>query len=80
MCVLIKEIITPKEITKCVETNLNTASFSYYDGIEYAKRHSLDQTTEFSDVRKGTHFIVCCGDVMVKVEETDYPNISRRDF
>ena len=63
-----------------METKLNTASFSYYDGIHYAKEKGLKQSTEFSDVRKGTHFIVCCGDVMVKVEETDYPDIKRRDF
>jgi len=73
-------IIQPKEITKCVDTHLNTASFEYYDGIKYAKEKGLKQSTKFSELRKGTHFIVCCGDVMVKVEPTDYPNILRREF
>lgn len=72
--------ILPKEITRCVDTKLNTASFGFYDGREVAKEMGLVQTTEFSDVRKGTHFIVCCGDVMIKVEETDYPEIERRNF
>lgn len=74
------ETIQPKEITRCNETGINTASFGYYDGIQFAEHHNLKPTTEFSDVRKGTHFIVCCGDVMVKVEESDYPTITRRDF
>ncbi len=73
-------MISPTEITRCNDTGLNTASFSYYDGIHYIKDKNLKQSTEFSDVRKGTHFIVCCGDVMVKVEETDFPDITRRDF
>lgn len=72
--------INPKEITKCSDTGLNTASFGYYDGIKYAKEHNLNQTTNFSEVRAGTHFIVCCGDVMVKVEESDYPQIDRRNI
>jgi len=75
-----KTIIQPKEITRCVDTSMNTASFEYYDGIQYTKEHNLEQTTEFSEVRNNNKFIVCCGDVMVKVSETDYPNIIRRDF
>lgn len=72
--------IQPEEITRCKETKLNTASFKYYDGIQFAKDNNLQQTTSFSDVRQGTHFIVCCGYVMIKVEESDYPEIKRRDF
>ena len=51
----------PTDITKCVDTDLETASFDYYSGIQYAKENNLKQTTEFSDVCKGTHFMVCCG-------------------
>jgi len=71
---------TPEEITRCSDTDLNTASFKYYDGIAYCKEHNLKQTTEFSDLRKGTHFMVMCGDVMVKVEESDFPDIERIVF
>ena len=73
-------MITPKEITICSETGIQTASFDYYSGIQYAKDHKLKQSTEFSDVRAGTHFMICCGDVMLKVESTDYPDIIRREF
>tara|TARA_R110000851_G_scaffold315229_5_gene477613 strand:- start:12055 stop:12285 length:231 start_codon:yes stop_codon:yes gene_type:complete len=75
-----KTIQIPKEITKCNETDLETASFGYYEGIRFAKDNDLKQSTSFSEVRKGTHFIVCCGDVMVKVESNHYPNITRRNF
>jgi hypothetical protein len=70
----------PIEITKCCETGLETASFSYYDGIHVVKEKQLKQTTNFSDVRNNNMFIVCCGDVMFKVEPTDYPTIQRRIF
>jgi len=71
---------TPTEITQCCDTDLNTASFDYYSGIAYAKENNLKQTTDFADVRKGTHFIVMCGDVMIKVEPTDFPEMKRRIF
>ncbi len=70
--------IQPKEITRDSETGANVASFSYYDGIAYAKDRGLLQTTEFSDVRQGTHFMVCCGDVMVAVDESDFSTMERR--
>ena len=73
-------MLIPTEITRCIDTDLNTASFGYYDGIQYAKDNNLEHTTNFSDVRKGTHFIVCCGNVMVKVEPSDYPDMIRREF
>lgn len=72
--------IKPKEITQDIDTGANTASFSYYDGIQFAKDNNLKQTTSFSDVAKGTHFIVCCGDVMASVESIHYPEIERRIF
>lgn len=68
----------PVDITIDSDNNQHTASFDYYSGIAYAKAHNLKQTTSFNDVSKGTHFIVCCGDVMVKVNPTDYPEIPRR--
>lgn len=70
----------PKEITTDIDNGNQTASFSYNEGITYAQEKGLKQTVYFSDVAKGTHFIVCCGDVMVKVENTDYPDITRREF
>ena len=72
--------IKPKEITQDIDNGANTASFSYYDGIQFAEDNNLKQTTSFSEVSKGTHFMVCCGDVIVKVEEVDYPEIERRLF
>ncbi len=70
----------PKEITIDIDSGIQTASFSYNEGISYAQTKGLKQSVYFRDVRKGTHFIVCCGDVMVKVESQDYPNIIRREF
>ncbi len=69
-------LIIPTDITRD-ELN-DIASFSYYDGIYLAKQNNLTQTTELSKIRDGKHFIVCCGDVMIKVEQTEYPNIERR--
>lgn len=71
-------IYTPKEITKDIETGMNIASFDYYSGKAYAELKGLQFTTDFKAVFAGVGYIVCCGDVMVKVEETDYPSINRR--
>lgn len=68
----------PKEITLDEVSNEHIASFDYYSGINYAKDNNLEQTIQFSDVFKGTHFIVCCGDIMITVKSTDYPEIERR--
>ncbi len=70
--------LTPTDITIDKDNEQHTASFSYYDGIQYAKDNNLKQTTSFTDVSKGTHFIVCCGDVMVKIEPLDFSTITRR--
>lgn len=72
--------IQPKEITICKDTGMHTASFEYYSGIKFTKDNNLEQTTEFSEVRNNDKFIVCCGDVMVKVGRFDYPHIRRREF
>lgn len=68
----------PKEITRDSDNNLQIASYGYYDGIAVAREKSLKQTTSFLDVFNKTHFIVSCGDVMIRVEETDYPELNRR--
>lgn len=73
-------MIVPKEITQDIDTGINVAWFDYYDGIKYAKEKGLKQTASTAEVMQSTHFIVCCGDVMVKVEPTDFPNIKRRIF
>lgn len=70
--------IKPTEITHDVESNIQYASFDYYSGIKFANINNLKQTTSFKDVDKFTHFLVCCGDVMVRVNPTDYPEIERR--
>lgn len=71
----------PKEITRDKEDKgLNIASFDYYSGIEYAKIKGLVFSTDFGTVRNKTGYIVCCGDVMVRVEPNDYPDIVRRDI
>ena len=73
-------MIIPNEITRDIDTGQHIAHFSYYDGVKYAKEHNLKQTTSFMDVANKTHFIVCCGDVMLRVSETDYPEMKRREF
>ena len=72
--------LIPTGITKCVDTGLETASFNYHTGIAYAKSKKLEQAGRFQAMAQGTHFIVCCGDVMVKVEATDFPEIERRSI
>jgi hypothetical protein len=53
------------------------ASFSWHAGIAYAKSKGLIQCSELSEVRQKTHFIVMCGDVVIRVEPTDFPEIER---
>tara|TARA_R110001632_G_scaffold137135_1_gene252805 strand:- start:192 stop:413 length:222 start_codon:yes stop_codon:yes gene_type:complete len=73
-------MIIPDEITRDIETGQHMAHFGYYDGIKYAEENGLKQTTSFMDVANKTHFIVCCGDVMVRVDKTSFPDIYRREF
>ncbi len=73
-------IYIPKEITQDIDTGINIASFSYYDGINYAKSRNLEQSTSFTDINKGSHFLVCCGDVCIKVDSNEFPTITRRIF
>lgn len=70
----------PKEITVDVDTKENIASFDYYTGIRYCELMKLQQSGNFNQVSEGTHFIVCCGDVMVKVSQVDYPQLVRRNI
>lgn len=70
--------ILPTDISKDCETGVEIASFGYYNGTHYIKDKNLEQTTSFTDVKAGTHFIVCCGDVMVLVQPNDFPEIERR--
>lgn len=75
----LQEQVSPKEITIDPDNNnVEIASFGYYDGSFYVKEAKLKQTGSFEEVIAGTHFMVCCGDIMVKVEPTDYPKITRR--
>lgn len=70
----------PKEITQDIDTGINIASFDYYTGIQYAKEHNLKQSCSWKELNAKTHFIVCCGDIMVRVEPTDFTEIKRRIF
>ena len=72
--------IKPKEITKDCDTGVETASFDYYDGFHLAKEKNWKQTTSMNDLNKLGNFIVCCGDVMIRVLPIDYPEIERRLF
>jgi len=72
--------IIPKEITQNKDSGHNIASFSFYEGRQFVNKYNLKYTTSFSDVFKGTHYTICCGDIMVKVESTDYPEINRKIF
>ena len=71
--------LIPKEITRDSETGKNVASFDFYTGKQYAKEKCLVQNKRVngSDFNK-EGFIVCCGDVMTEVEETDFPEIERK--
>jgi len=69
---------TPKEITKDIDTGIEIASFSYYDGINYCKEAGLHHTTDFQKVNHGTHYIVCCGDVMIRTDKEMWSNIERK--
>lgn len=66
----------PKEITsdKDSQFGFEVASFDYYSGIEVAKLNNLKQRPF---VGEGL-FMVCCGDVMIEVSSSDFPNITRR--
>ena len=70
--------ILPKEITKDADTGIEVASFEYYDGHHYAKENELQFSTSFSDVFLYTHFLVCCGDVMLRVKPDMFPELERR--
>ena len=54
------------------------ASFDWHAGIFYAKEKGLIQSGELSEVRLKTHFIIMCGDVVVRVEPEDFPEIERK--
>jgi hypothetical protein len=74
----VQMLFVPKDITQDSETSANIASFDYYSGIRYCQLLGIKQHTHFNAVNDWKHFIVCCGDVMVRVKSTDYPNIERR--
>jgi hypothetical protein len=76
----INTTIKPKEITKDIDTGVEYASFDYYDGISLAKQLAWKQTTNMRDLDNKGYFIVCCGDVMIRVVPVDYPEIERRVF
>jgi hypothetical protein len=70
----------PKEITVDLDSGVQMASFGYYEGIGYAKERGLHHTTDFEKVYHGTHYIVCCGDVMIRVDSELFPEMERREI
>ena len=70
--------LQPTEITKDSETGVEIASFKYTDGILVAKQNLKSQTTNFDDIINKNMFLVCCGEVMMRVRSTDYQTIDRR--
>lgn len=70
--------ILPKDITKDSDNKREFASFSYYDGIHLAKQNNWKQITTYINHLSKNEFIVCCGDVIIEVQSTDYPEIERR--
>lgn len=72
--------ILPKEITKDINSGIEYASFNYYDGIQLAKQNNWKQTTSMSELEHVNTFIVCCGDVMIRVVPSMYSTIERRIF
>lgn len=68
----------PEDIVLDEESGLQMAHFDYYTGIKFAKERGLKQSCSMSEVADGTHFIVCCGSVMVKVDEDYLPDFPRR--
>lgn len=69
-------MLLPTDITKCVDTGIETASFDYYSGIKVVKERGLEQSTNTEPGK----FMICCGDVMFRVSPEDYPEIERRLF
>ncbi len=77
--VLKLNLMTPKEITIDPDNNnAEIAHFSYYDGISYVRENGQQFTTSYRMILTGDYYMVCCGDVMLRVEPTDFPEIPRR--
>lgn len=70
--------ILPKEIVYDAEANTEIAWFEYNSGCRLANELGLKQTTNFSDVMNNTHFIVCCGEVGILTNSTQFVDIQRR--
>lgn len=70
--------IIPNEIV--VDETDHLASFEFYSGKRFAQEKNLKQSTNLQDVRNGSHFVVSCGEVIIKVAATDYPEIERRQL
>lgn len=60
-----------------VSTAYDMAWFPYYDGTRLATHLGLRHTTCFDKVVAGTHFMVMCGEVAIKVLPAEYPSIKR---
>lgn len=70
--------IKPKQITKDSDNGIEIASFGFYEGIAYAEYNNLKRTTSFDKVLDGTHYLVCCGEVMVLTNHRQWRDIPRR--
>jgi hypothetical protein len=75
-----KTLALPKDINTCEypEGLIHTASFDYYAGMKYVELNHMKQSSDMGDTRKFTHYVVCCGDVMIRVLPEDFPEVERR--
>lgn len=66
----------PTDITKCIDTGIETASYDYYTGIKLMKELNR-KNTGYSTT---STYMVCCGDVMTTIQQSDYVDIARRSI
>ena len=71
--------IKPIQITHSkIDRTKHVATFKYHDGIQYANMNKLEHTVNYSEMLKGAHYCIVCGDVLLVVDKDDYPEIERK--
>lgn len=68
----------PIEITQDSDNGMNFASFDFYAGKEYAKTIGKTQCTNIMELKGTSEYWVSCGQIVMMVEPTDFPEIERR--
>lgn len=72
--------VQPREITKDCDTGIEHAWFDYYSGIHLAEQFGWKQTTSIAELEKVGNFIVCCGEVGIRIVPADFSHMERRIF